>query len=177
MAALQAPASPASLGRSSLSTPAPVRRGLPTPATSRGTPSRAVEAQTPEHNAREIDTIVRRAIGEVLGDSPYRAELADAWCDQILDRSLRQIAGAGWPFKYVATCVVSKQTGAVLDTAATAFWDTQSDSLCCTRRGNGMVDVIVTVYAMQAMRAGSQASEPAIPEEGQGARLGLIHKA
>mmetsp|Transcript_125627 Transcript_125627/g.250670 ORF Transcript_125627/g.250670 Transcript_125627/m.250670 type:complete len:116 (+) Transcript_125627:86-433(+) len=100
-----------------------------------------------EHSAKEIDGIVRHAIDEVLGDRPYSLELADAWCDHILDRSLRQIAAMGSPFKYMATCVISKQTGAVLDTAATAFWDTQSDSLCCTRRGNGMVDCIVTVYA------------------------------
>mmetsp|Transcript_27167 Transcript_27167/g.61649 ORF Transcript_27167/g.61649 Transcript_27167/m.61649 type:complete len:138 (-) Transcript_27167:138-551(-) len=103
---------------------------------------------TPEHSAREIDSIVRRAIGDVLGDSQYSVEMADLWCDQIMERTLKQIASIGWPFKYIATCVISRQTGGVvLDTAATAFWDTQSDSLCCTRRGNGMVDCIVTVYA------------------------------
>eukprot|EP00930_Biecheleria_cincta_P004422 TRINITY_DN105334_c0_g1_i1.p1 TRINITY_DN105334_c0_g1~~TRINITY_DN105334_c0_g1_i1.p1 ORF type:complete len:135 (-),score=20.88 TRINITY_DN105334_c0_g1_i1:80-484(-) len=100
-----------------------------------------------QHPAEEVDKLVRRVIGEVLGDQDYRAETSSLWCDQILERALKEIGSLGRPFKYMATCVISRQVpGSVLDTAATAFWDTQSDSLCCTRLGNGMVDCIVTVY-------------------------------
>eukprot|EP00927_Polykrikos_kofoidii_P050980 TRINITY_DN44797_c0_g1_i1.p1 TRINITY_DN44797_c0_g1~~TRINITY_DN44797_c0_g1_i1.p1 ORF type:complete len:130 (-),score=16.76 TRINITY_DN44797_c0_g1_i1:110-499(-) len=102
---------------------------------------------TPEHSAEELDQIVRKAIDEVLGDSRYIDGVADSWSDQILDRSLQRIAGTERPFKYIATCVISKQTGPTLDTAATAFWDTHSDSLCCIRQGNGFVDCIVTIFA------------------------------
>mmetsp|Transcript_58533 Transcript_58533/g.163229 ORF Transcript_58533/g.163229 Transcript_58533/m.163229 type:complete len:121 (-) Transcript_58533:275-637(-) len=105
------------------------------------------EAATAEHTADEIDAVVREAIAEVLGDQHYHVGAVDLWADQILDRSLKRIAGIGRPFKYIGTCVISRQTGPALDTAATAFWDTQSDSLCCTRRGNGFVDCIVTIYA------------------------------
>mmetsp|Transcript_34543 Transcript_34543/g.71045 ORF Transcript_34543/g.71045 Transcript_34543/m.71045 type:complete len:120 (+) Transcript_34543:17-376(+) len=99
------------------------------------------------HSAEEVDALVRRIIGEVLCDERFVPEACDLWCDQILERSLKEISSLGRPFKYIATCVISKQTGRTLDTAATAFWDTQSDSLCCTRLGNGAVDCIVTVYA------------------------------
>eukprot|EP00931_Biecheleriopsis_adriatica_P083461 TRINITY_DN57050_c0_g1_i1.p1 TRINITY_DN57050_c0_g1~~TRINITY_DN57050_c0_g1_i1.p1 ORF type:complete len:146 (+),score=16.53 TRINITY_DN57050_c0_g1_i1:105-542(+) len=110
-------------------------------------PDSAAEGSS-ERTAEEIDSLVRDIISEVLGNKPYAAETCDLWCDQILERSLRRISALGRPFKYIATCVISRQHGgSVLDTAATAFWDTQSDSLCCTRLGNGMVDCIVTVYA------------------------------
>eukprot|EP00933_Yihiella_yeosuensis_P045910 TRINITY_DN41336_c0_g1_i1.p1 TRINITY_DN41336_c0_g1~~TRINITY_DN41336_c0_g1_i1.p1 ORF type:complete len:137 (+),score=12.09 TRINITY_DN41336_c0_g1_i1:65-475(+) len=101
-----------------------------------------------EHPPEEVDGIVRRVISEVLGSKPYSTEMMDYWSDTILAKSLGEISARGRPFKYMATCVISKQqSGKVLDTAATAFWDTQSDSLCCTRLGNGMMDCIVTVYA------------------------------
>lgn len=105
------------------------------------------DAVREEHPPDEIDGAVRQVITRVLGDSPYLPELVDPWCDQILDHSLRRIVAFGRPFKYVATCVISPQSDSVLDTAATAFWDTMSDSLCCTRHGNGVVDCIVTVYS------------------------------
>lgn len=107
------------------------------------------EAAHPEafHSAEEIDGIVRRIIQQVLGDAKVsHRELSDLWCDQILERSLKEVSSLGRPFKYMATCVISKQPG-TLDTAATAFWDTQYDSLCCCRLGNGSIDCIVTVYA------------------------------
>mmetsp|Transcript_143458 Transcript_143458/g.253338 ORF Transcript_143458/g.253338 Transcript_143458/m.253338 type:complete len:151 (+) Transcript_143458:48-500(+) len=101
-----------------------------------------------EHSAEEIDGIVRHVIGEVLGDTQFIPGYVDTWCDQIMEQSLKRIASLARPFKYIATCVVSKQKpGYALDTAATAFWDTHSDSLCCTRCGNGNVDCIVTIYA------------------------------
>merc|ERR1711924_198157 len=95
----------------------------------------------------EIDAIVRLAILEILGDEVFDSSLADAWTDRILERSLQRISALGRPFKYIATCVLSKQTDSILDTAATAFWDTHSDSLCCTRKGNGSIDCIVTIYS------------------------------
>ncbi|CAK9059601.1 Dynein light chain Tctex-type 1 (Activator of G-protein signaling 2) (AGS2) (T-complex testis-specific protein 1) (TCTEX-1) [Durusdinium trenchii] len=99
------------------------------------------------HSAEEIDAIVKRIIQEVLGEAKeHRPELTDVWCDQILERSLKEVSSLGRPFKYMATCVISRQPGQ-LDTAATAFWDTQFDCLCCTRLGNGRSDCIVTVYA------------------------------
>ncbi|CAJ1369106.1 unnamed protein product [Effrenium voratum] len=103
-----------------------------------------------QHSAQEIDGIVQGIIQQVLGDAKYSPELSDLWCDQILELSLKKVsslgAGPGRPFKYIATCVISPQSAA-LDTAATAFWDTHSDSLCCSRLGNGTMDCIVTVYA------------------------------
>eukprot|EP00434_Breviolum_minutum_P020107 symbB.v1.2.017732.t1/scaffold1366.1/size123243/8 len=70
------------------------------------------------HSAEEIDTIVRRIIQEVLGDAKvsHRPELSDLWCDQILERVLKEVSSLGRPFKYMATCVISKQPGS-LDTA------------------------------------------------------------
>eukprot|EP00928_Gymnodinium_smaydae_P048282 TRINITY_DN32271_c0_g1_i1.p1 TRINITY_DN32271_c0_g1~~TRINITY_DN32271_c0_g1_i1.p1 ORF type:complete len:139 (-),score=26.80 TRINITY_DN32271_c0_g1_i1:89-451(-) len=104
---------------------------------------------SPSARKEEVDALAREAIAGVLGDRGYVEAEADTWADQILERTLRGIASLGRPYKYIATCVISKQAGqaAALDTAATAFWDTQSDSLCCTRRGNGRVDCIVTIYA------------------------------
>eukprot|EP00450_Noctiluca_scintillans_P012363 CAMPEP_0194482706 /NCGR_PEP_ID=MMETSP0253-20130528/4533_1 /TAXON_ID=2966 /ORGANISM="Noctiluca scintillans" /LENGTH=77 /DNA_ID=CAMNT_0039322263 /DNA_START=58 /DNA_END=288 /DNA_ORIENTATION=+ len=75
-----------------------------------------------EHTPEEVDGFVRKAITESLGDFAYDNVAADVWCDQILDRSLKAIASLGKPFKYIATCVISRHTAHVIDTAATAFW-------------------------------------------------------
>eukprot|EP00929_Paragymnodinium_shiwhaense_P026891 TRINITY_DN15894_c0_g1_i1.p2 TRINITY_DN15894_c0_g1~~TRINITY_DN15894_c0_g1_i1.p2 ORF type:complete len:146 (-),score=24.96 TRINITY_DN15894_c0_g1_i1:126-527(-) len=101
----------------------------------------------PAHVAEEIDAIVQKAIDEVLQNRPYHDGYADLWADQILDVSLKRISCLGKPFKYIGTCVLAKQPGSALDTAATAFWDTQCDSLCCTRKNNGRVECVVTIYA------------------------------
>mmetsp|Transcript_10140 Transcript_10140/g.22833 ORF Transcript_10140/g.22833 Transcript_10140/m.22833 type:complete len:146 (-) Transcript_10140:125-562(-) len=106
-----------------------------------------VPAPGQAHLPDEVDALIRQVIAEVLQEKPYEAAAADSWCEAILDGSLKRIASLGRPFKYIATCVVSRQCGSIVDTAATAFWDTLSDSLCCTRQGNGLVDCIVTVYA------------------------------
>lgn len=102
-----------------------------------------------EHIAEEIDAILQQAIAEILQDRRYQDGAADLWSDLILDTSLKRIASLGKPCKYIGTCVISKQGAgySALDTAATAFWDTQADSLYCTRKGNGHVDCIVTIYA------------------------------
>eukprot|EP00439_Symbiodinium_sp_Y106_P032608 s1365_g3.t3 len=68
------------------------------------------------HSAEEVDALVRRIIGEVLCDERFVPEACDLWCDQILERSLKEISSLGRPFKYIATCVISKQTGRTLDT-------------------------------------------------------------
>lgn len=108
----------------------------------------AADVTTMSHSVAEVDHIVQGVIGKVLGEQRYSPNLVDAWCDQILETSLTQIASLGRPFKYIGTCVISEQGSGTLDTAATAFWDTQSDCLCCTRRGTGgMVDCIVTIYS------------------------------
>mmetsp|Transcript_22721 Transcript_22721/g.59252 ORF Transcript_22721/g.59252 Transcript_22721/m.59252 type:complete len:142 (-) Transcript_22721:48-473(-) len=107
----------------------------------------AEEAPGPAHSNKEIDGAVRAAVAQVLGSHPFAVDLVDEWCNQILEHSIKQVASWGRPFKYIGTCVVSRQSHETLDTAATAFWDTQSDSMCCTRCGNGHVDCIVTIYA------------------------------
>eukprot|EP00913_Durusdinium_trenchii_P011474 g10773.t1 len=79
-----------------------------------------------EASAAQVGTLGSRSargysmMSEVLGEAKeHRPELTDVWCDQILERSLKEVSSLGRPFKYMATCVISRQPGQ-LDTAGGA---------------------------------------------------------
>eukprot|EP00392_Amoebophrya_sp_AT5.2_P004580 g4588.t1 len=87
-------------------------------------------AQTLKRNefvTEQVQEIAKHAIHQTLGNSVYNKEKVNAWCGQIVDACLKELAKLNKPFKYVVTCVIMQKNGSPLHTAATAFWDTKTD--------------------------------------------------
>eukprot|EP00921_Rhytidocystis_pertsovi_P004590 GHVQ01007963.1.p1 GENE.GHVQ01007963.1~~GHVQ01007963.1.p1 ORF type:complete len:111 (-),score=15.21 GHVQ01007963.1:101-433(-) len=102
-----------------------------------------------EFVTEQVQDIARQAINQCLMNASYNREKVGAWCTQIGDSCLKELAKLDKPFKYIATCVIMQNCGSPLHTAATTFWDTKTDGLCCLQVGNDTMDCIVTIYAMQ----------------------------
>mmetsp|Transcript_13866 Transcript_13866/g.34238 ORF Transcript_13866/g.34238 Transcript_13866/m.34238 type:complete len:111 (+) Transcript_13866:153-485(+) len=100
-----------------------------------------------EFVTEQVQEIAKHAIHQTLGNSVYNKEKVNAWCGQIVDACLKELAKLNKPFKYVVTCVIMQKNGSPLHTAATAFWDTKTDGLCCMQVGNDTLDCITTIYA------------------------------
>ncbi|CAD7963829.1 unnamed protein product [Amoebophrya sp. A25] len=100
-----------------------------------------------EFVTEQVQEIAKHAIHQTLGSSVYNKEKVNVWCGQIVDSCLKELAKLNKPFKYVVTCVIMQKNGSPLHTAATAFWDTKTDGLCCMQVGNDTLDCITTIYA------------------------------
>ena len=100
-----------------------------------------------EFVTEQVQEIVKHAISGTLGQSVYSKKMVSGWCGGIADGCLKELAKLNKPFKYVVSVVIMQKNGSPLHTAATAFWDTKTDGLCCLQVGNETLDCIVTVYA------------------------------
>ncbi|CEL98538.1 unnamed protein product [Vitrella brassicaformis CCMP3155] len=102
-----------------------------------------------EFVTEQVQEIAKHAINSTLTNVTYTREKVNQWCQQIIDSCLKELSKLDKPFKYCVTCIIMQKNGAPLHTAATAFWDTKTDGLCCMQVGNDTMDCIVTIYAMQ----------------------------
>lgn len=100
-----------------------------------------------EFVSEQVQEIAKHAIHQTLNNVTFTKEKVNAWCGQIIDSCLKELAKVNKPFKYVVTCIIMQKNGSPLHTAATAFWDTKTDGLCCMQVGNETMDCIVTIYA------------------------------
>jgi dynein light chain Tctex-type 1 len=84
----------------------------------------------------DVREAIRLSIGNVFGqrDSmPYNPDKVNSWSQQIIDFTLRELVKLAKPFKYVVTCVIMQSNGSGLQSAAAAYWDTDTDGISCVQ--------------------------------------------
>merc|ERR1712006_42811 len=100
-----------------------------------------------EFVTEQVQEVAKQAIHKALNNQTYSKDKVSGWTAQIIDDCLKELAKQQKPFKYVVTCVIMQKNGSPMHTAATAYWDTKTDGLCCMQVGNDTMDCIATVYA------------------------------
>jgi len=100
-----------------------------------------------EFVSEQVNEIVKIAITKTLGSSAYSKDKVNAWCAQIIDDCLKELAKLNKPFKYVVTCTIMQKNGAPMHTGLALFWDTKTDGVACVQSGVDTMDCITTVFA------------------------------
>jgi dynein light chain Tctex-type 1 len=99
----------------------------------------------------DVREVIRQSIGNVFGQSdsvPYNPDKVNSWCQQIIDFTLRELVKMAKPFKYVVTCVLMQSNGSGLQSAAAAYWDTDTDGISCVQGISKNLCVIVSVFGI-----------------------------
>ena len=69
----------------------------------------------------------QESIDAVLANAPYKHAFVGQWTNDVVETCVKRLAGLNKPFKYVVTCVIMQRNGAGLHTAASCFWDNDTD--------------------------------------------------
>lgn len=94
----------------------------------------------------EVDTMVREAISQVVGDNQFIHSKIDIWPSNIVEGCLKRLAGLSKPFKYVVTCNLTQKAGAGLHSASCTRWNQKTDGKLTVQWENNTMIVLVTVY-------------------------------
>mmetsp|Transcript_14672 Transcript_14672/g.29664 ORF Transcript_14672/g.29664 Transcript_14672/m.29664 type:complete len:118 (+) Transcript_14672:802-1155(+) len=96
----------------------------------------------------DIETVVKSAIGVVLGNVQYNPEKVNDWSNNILASVLKGLQSLNRPYKYCAIVTLMQKNGAGLVSSAATFWDPNKDGLCKVTWENATTHCIVTVYGL-----------------------------
>jgi dynein light chain Tctex-type 1 len=70
------------------------------------------------------------------------------WTNDVVETCVKRLAGLNKPFKYVVTCVIMQRNGAGLHTAASCFWDNDTDGSRTVRWENKSMYCVVTAFGL-----------------------------
>ena len=101
-----------------------------------------------EFLVEDVETVIKSALQSTLSEQTYEQEKLGQWSQQVIDNTLKGLAGMGKPFKYAVSCILLQKNGAPLHTAAGAFWDTKKDGICKVPWENSTMHCIVTVFGL-----------------------------
>jgi dynein light chain Tctex-type 1 len=107
-----------------------------------------MSGEAEEFNVEDVETVVKSALQSTLSEQEYSQEKLNQWSNQVIDNTLKGLAGMGRPFKYAISCILMQKNGAPLHTAAGAFWDTKKDGICKVPWENSTMHCIVTVFGL-----------------------------
>lgn len=94
----------------------------------------------------EVDTMVREAVSQVIGENSFLHAKIDIWSSNIVEGCLKRLAAMSKPFKYVVTCNLTQKAGAGLHAASTVRWNDKTDGKLTVQWENTTMIVLVTVY-------------------------------
>jgi dynein light chain Tctex-type 1 len=57
----------------------------------------------------EVDTLVREAIAQALGETHFKHDMVSQWTNGIIEGCLKRLSVLAKPFKYVVTCSLSQK--------------------------------------------------------------------
>eukprot|EP00930_Biecheleria_cincta_P048335 TRINITY_DN3365_c1_g5_i3.p3 TRINITY_DN3365_c1_g5~~TRINITY_DN3365_c1_g5_i3.p3 ORF type:complete len:111 (-),score=30.28 TRINITY_DN3365_c1_g5_i3:55-387(-) len=100
-----------------------------------------------EFVSEQVAEIVKNAISKTLGSSQYNKDRVSAWCAQIIDECLKELAKLNKPFKYVVTSIIMQKNGAPMHSGCALHIDTKTDGSLGIQVGNDTMDCVTTVYA------------------------------
>lgn len=94
----------------------------------------------------EVDTMVRQAIGQTVGENQLILGKLDSWTTNIIEGCLKRLGALQKPFKYVVTCNLSQKTGAGLHAATSTRMNEKTDGRLTVQWENDTMFILVTVY-------------------------------
>jgi dynein light chain Tctex-type 1 len=110
-----------------------------------------------EFVTEQVQEIMKKSVVNVLQGVAYSKDKVSIWSNQIIDSTLKALAGLNKPFKYVVTCVIMQKNGAPCHSAASCYYDVKTDGhvayqVCGGKdpenpAGLETLDCIVTVFA------------------------------
>ncbi|KAA3677429.1 dynein light chain Tctex-type 1 [Paragonimus westermani] len=98
-------------------------------------------------NAEEVESIIKKNLQNVIGQSAYAHEKTPQWARGIIEGCLDRLVKLSKPFKYIVNCTIAQKNGGGLYNASSCYWDNTKDDTCTVNWENKTMHVIVTVFA------------------------------
>ena len=77
----------------------------------------------------------------------HAAVTVNNWTSNVVEGCLKRLASLSKPFKYVVAANIMQRCGAGVHTAATCWWDAETDGkMCVTYDKNSTMYVVVSVF-------------------------------
>lgn len=96
----------------------------------------------------DVNSIIKESIDAVLQNQQYSEVKVGQWTSQCLEGCMQRLSALNKPYKYVVTCIIMQKTGAGLHTAASCFWDCNTDGSRTVRWENKTMWCITTVFGL-----------------------------
>ncbi|KAI9018944.1 Tctex-1 [Hyaloraphidium curvatum] len=97
---------------------------------------------------QEVDEIIKEAVEATIQNAQYNYSKVAQWNSNIVEQTLKRLAGLNRPYKYVVTCLIMQRNGAGLHCASSCFWDNSTDGSTTYRWENKSMHVIVHVFGL-----------------------------
>merc|ERR1711934_253030 len=100
-----------------------------------------------------IETIINKHVENVIENNPYNEEDVPKWIQEITELVTADLIGLNKPFKFVVNCIIVEHTGAGINTANSAYWDSVHDGVKIVawptdRKENETCTSITSVFGM-----------------------------
>jgi dynein light chain Tctex-type 1 len=107
----------------------------------------------------DIETVIKSSIGSVLTDTQYDHTKVNDQINSVISACLKGLQSLNRPYKYVTTAILMQKNGAGLVSAASTYWDADSDGLCKILWENQTTHCVVTVFGCCLGVAAGEESE------------------
>lgn len=97
-------------------------------------------------NYEKITEEINNLMKQKLGPEKWLPKKVDGWTKDLIETTLKLLAEAKKPFKYIVTCIIMQRTGGGLTSSYSALWDTSRDGACVVDFENDHLQCVVTVY-------------------------------
>ena len=109
------------------------------------------DADDKDFDSEQVKNLAEKAMKQLVDGQDavvYQREKVNQWCQQIIDFLIKELAKLDKPFKYAVTCIIQERNGSGIQTAATAFWQSDTDGLISVQMNPPTFICIVTVFAL-----------------------------
>lgn len=117
-------------------------------------PEEVVSTKNLSFSSHEIETIVLKSIDMTFSahsseeeSNMYKNKKVNEWTHSIITNCLKELQHMEKPFKYVVSCIIMQNNGAGLVSAASTYWDANTDGFTKVIWKNDTIYCLVTVFA------------------------------
>ncbi|RKO98150.1 hypothetical protein CXG81DRAFT_29580 [Caulochytrium protostelioides] len=96
----------------------------------------------------EVTSLLKEVVDSTIQNATYSHNKVGPWSTNIVEQSLKKLAGLNKPFKYIVTTTIMQKTGAGLHVASTCYWDATTDGSATYKFDAKTMYVIINVYGL-----------------------------
>eukprot|EP01026_Neomeris_dumetosa_P022678 TRINITY_DN19552_c0_g1_i1.p3 TRINITY_DN19552_c0_g1~~TRINITY_DN19552_c0_g1_i1.p3 ORF type:complete len:114 (-),score=14.05 TRINITY_DN19552_c0_g1_i1:127-468(-) len=96
----------------------------------------------------DVANIIKESVDQVLASQQFSQSKVGQWTESILETCMKRLTSKLKPYKFVVTCIIMQKNGGGLHTAASCYWDNETDGSRTVRWENKSMYCICTVFGL-----------------------------
>eukprot|EP01024_Parvocaulis_polyphysoides_P058681 TRINITY_DN6321_c0_g1_i1.p4 TRINITY_DN6321_c0_g1~~TRINITY_DN6321_c0_g1_i1.p4 ORF type:complete len:123 (-),score=14.47 TRINITY_DN6321_c0_g1_i1:318-686(-) len=96
----------------------------------------------------DVANIIKESVDYVLANQQFNQDQVGQWTQSILETCMKRLTSSSKPYKFVITCIIMQKNGGGLHTAASCYWDNQTDGSRTVRWENKTMYCTCSVFGL-----------------------------